>query len=139
ETLIVRLSLADRLRINASADRRSFRTLALSLEMAGDPAIAPAVPVDQSNLVLMAAAALAERAQVRGFADIVLEKRIPAAAGLGGGSADAAATLEALNELWEVGLGPEALSSVAASIGADVPALLAPNAALARGRGERTE
>jgi len=139
ETLIVRISLADGLRIHAGSDPIRFRTLSLSLEVGGDGEIASAVPADQSNLALRAATALAERAGVRGFADIELEKRIPAAAGLGGGSADAAATLMALNELWDVGWGEDQLRDVAAAVGSDVPALLAPKAAIARGRGEWTE
>jgi 4-diphosphocytidyl-2-C-methyl-D-erythritol kinase len=139
ETLIVPVSLADRLEIHADSDSGQFRTLSLSLEVAGDPHLVEGVPSDTSNLVLRAAAALAERVHVLGFADIWLEKRIPSAAGLGGGSADAAATLAALNRLWGTGLGLDELLEVAASIGSDVPALLAGNGALARGRGERVE
>lgn len=150
ETLIVPISLSDRLEIHAENDANQFRTLSLSLEVTGDPRIAGGVPTDDSNLVLRAAAALAERAGVRGFADVALEKRIPAAAGLGGGSADAAATLAALNDLWILRLEIDDLCEVAASVGSDVPALLATTisktkemaggtGALARGRGERAE
>ena len=139
ETLIVRISLADRMQIHALSDPDRFKTLSLSLEVVGEESIASTVPADQSNLVLRAASALAERAGIRGFADFVLEKRIPAAAGLGGGSADAAATLQVLNDLWNLRLDDGAIRHVAAEVGSDVPALLSPSAALARGRGERTE
>ena len=66
-------------------------------------------------------------------------KRIPSAAGLGGGSSDAAAALDALNDLWACGLDAEALRDVGASVGSDVPALMLGGPALARGRGERIE
>jgi 4-diphosphocytidyl-2-C-methyl-D-erythritol kinase len=137
ESLVVPISLADRLDIHAAYDPDEFRTLSFSLEVSGDPDIVRGVPVDESNLVLRAAKALADRAGVRGFADINLEKRIPAAAGLGGGSSDAAATLRALNELWGPGLEEEDLLGVAAEIGSDVPAMLRGGAVLIEGRGER--
>jgi 4-diphosphocytidyl-2-C-methyl-D-erythritol kinase len=137
ESLVVPISLADRLDIHAASDPHEFRTLSFSLEVSGAPDIVRGVPVDESNLVLRAAKALADRAGVRGFADINLEKRIPTAAGLGGGSSDAAATLRALNDLWGTGLGEEELLSLAAEIGSDVPAMLRGDPVLVRGRGER--
>ena len=138
ETLIAPISLEDRLEVHADADP-SFRTLSLSLEVTGDPGLVRGVPNDESNLVIRAASALADRAGVRGFADITLEKRIPAAAGLGGGSSDAAATLKVLNDLWDCGLDERTLLDVGASIGSDVPALLMDGPAIARGRGDRVE
>jgi 4-diphosphocytidyl-2-C-methyl-D-erythritol kinase len=139
ETLIVPVSLADRLEVHAANDPDQFATLSLSLEVTGDPRLTAGVPADASNLVLRAATALAEPARVRGFADIALEKRIPPAAGLGGGSSDAAATLLALNRLWALGLGLHELSPIAATVGSDVPALLSRTGALAQGRGDRIE
>jgi 4-diphosphocytidyl-2-C-methyl-D-erythritol kinase len=139
ESLIVPIDLADRLEVHAVSDPTEFRTLSLSLEVTGEESLARGVPADESNLVLGAASALADRAQVRGFADIRLEKRIPPAAGLGGGSADAAATLKALNDLWACGLDVDALFAIAAAIGSDVPALLAGGAVFVAGRGERVE
>ena len=89
--------------------------------------------------ILRAAHALAEAGDVRGFAEVVLEKLVPVAAGLGGGSADAAAALRALNDLWGLGRTDEQLRAVGAAIGSDVPALLLGGPCLARGRGERVE
>lgn len=139
ESLVVPVSLTDRLQIHAFADPGQFRTLSLSLDLGGDPALVAGVPRDESNLVLRAAAALAERVGARGFAELTLEKRIPSAAGLGGGSADAAATLIALNDLWGCALSPAGLSEVGASVGSDVPALLSGGPAVIRGRGERVQ
>jgi 4-diphosphocytidyl-2-C-methyl-D-erythritol kinase len=139
ETLVVPLSLGDRLEIHARADPGRFRTLSLSLAVRGDPSLIEGVPAGEDNLALRAAAALAQEAGVRGFADIALEKRVPSAAGLGGGSADAAATLRALNHLWMCGLDERRLAEVGATVGSDVPALLAGEAVLARGRGERVQ
>ncbi len=138
ETLVVPISLADRLEIHASAGEE-FRTLSLSLEVTGDQTLTRAVPRDESNLVIRAAVRLAEHAGVRGFADVLLEKHVPAAAGLGGGSSDAAATIRALDSLWGCGLADEELLAIAADVGSDVPALLTGAPCLVAGRGERVE
>ena len=90
----------------------------------------------ENNLAWRAAIALADYAGVRPRARIDIVKRIPIAAGLGGGSADAAAVLRGLNCLWQLHLPPPELASIAASIGMDVPFLLTGGAALATGRGE---
>ena len=124
DSLIVPVDLADRLEIHAAADPAEFHALSLSLEVIGDESLVRGVPADDSNLVLRAAAALAERTETRGFADITLEKRVPAAGGLGGGSADAAAALRALNDLWACGLDQDELLAVAAQVGSDLPALM---------------
>jgi 4-diphosphocytidyl-2-C-methyl-D-erythritol kinase len=139
ETMVLPLGLADSLEIHAAAGEE-FRTLSLALSVEEVlPGAARGVPHDETNLVLRAAKALAELRGVRGFADITLQKLVPAAAGLGGGSSDAAATLGALNHLWGCGLGSDELTSVAAGVGSDVPALLAGGPVVARGRGERVE
>src|SRR5207342_2840221 len=70
-------------------------------------------------------------------ARITVDKRIPVAAGLGGGSADAAATILALDQLHGSALGPDALLEAAAAVGSDVPALLLGGAVFGEGRGER--
>ena len=90
----------------------------------------------ESNLVWKAAEALASRQGIQPRANIRVQKRIPIAMGLGGGSSDAAATLLSLNELWELSLSAEELAEVAAGIGSDVSFFLWGGTALAEGRGE---
>lgn len=99
----------------------------------------PSVPAGPENLVLRAARALAEAADVRPRAAITLEKRIPAGGGLGGGSSDAAAALLALSELWGLGLSAGPLAEVGAKVGSDVPYFLFGGTARGLGRGERIE
>jgi 4-diphosphocytidyl-2-C-methyl-D-erythritol kinase len=97
------------------------------------------VPLDRSNLVWRAADLLWHSLRRRGPArDVViqLEKRIPLQAGLGGGSADAAATLRALAHTWRVPVRPSQLTDVAVRLGADVPFFLAGGTALGLGRGD---
>ena len=97
---------------------------------------ADGIPVGD-NLVLKAAAALAEAAGQPGLgASLVLEKHLPAAAGLGGGSSDAAAALRALNRLWGLGLESSELMAVGDRIGADVPVCVAAASSRIRGVGE---
>lgn len=136
QTLVLPVSLADVLTVHAFSDPGEFTTLSLSLRVEGDPELVRRIPADDSNLALRAAMALADVVRPRGFADLVLDKRIPAAAGLGGGSADAAAALRALNDLWGAALDDDAISRVGAVVGSDVPALLTGTSAIARGRGE---
>lgn len=93
--------------------------------------------LDQSNLVLRAATALAEHAGVPARARLHLRKQIPLAAGLAGGSADAAAALVACDALWELGRSREELAGLAAGLGADVPFLLHGGTALGTGYGEQ--
>ena len=97
------------------------------------------VPLDASNLVWRAAEALWRALRRPGHArDVVirLQKHIPLQAGLGGGSADAAATLIALARLWKVPIKPVQLTDVASALGADVPFFLAGGTALGLGRGD---
>lgn len=136
ETLIVPIDLADVLRVRAVAQDARGEPVC-TLRVTGSPALVRGVPVDDTNLVLRAAAALAARTGARRSAEFTLEKRVPNAAGLGGGSGDAAAALRALNDLWRCGLGEDELASVGASVGSDVPAMLAGGPALVSGRGER--
>jgi 4-diphosphocytidyl-2-C-methyl-D-erythritol kinase len=92
---------------------------------------------DEENLALVAARALSQEAGSAALgARISIDKRIPIAAGLGGGSADAAATLHALNRLWDLGMSDAALAAVGADVGSDVPALVAGGPRLVLGRGE---
>jgi 4-diphosphocytidyl-2-C-methyl-D-erythritol kinase len=95
------------------------------------------VPLDTSNLAVRAAQTLAAYAGVSTGARLLIRKDIPVAAGLAGGSADAAAALIACDALWDTGLGRPELSILAARVGSDVPFGLVGGTALGTGRGER--
>lgn len=94
------------------------------------------LPGDASNLAYRAAALLKEYAGTQQGVFITLDKRIPLAAGLAGGSADAAAVLNGLNNLWGLNLSLDELSKLAAKLGSDVPFCLYNGTMLATGRGE---
>lgn len=126
DTLFQTIDLSDNLRLDE--DER------LMLSIAGST-----LHSDDSNLVLRAARALSERAGGDRGARLHLSKKIPVGAGLGGGSADAAATLLGLNALWRLGLTAEELRPVAALVGSDVPFFLFGGLARGTGRGERIE
>jgi 4-diphosphocytidyl-2-C-methyl-D-erythritol kinase len=125
-TVMQAVDLSDRL-VLEEADVLELRTTASD------------VPTDGTNLALKAAATLRERAGTSRGARITLDKRIPVAAGLGGGSADAAATLVGLNRLWGLRWPTPRLAEVAVTLGMDVPFFLRGGAALGTGRGERLE
>lgn len=101
------------------------------------------VPLDHTNLAYRAAQAVAQQAAQRGLATpdvrILLGKAVPVAGGMAGGSADAAATLKACNEFWQVGLSLEELAHLGAQLGADVPFGLYGGVALGTGRGDLIE
>jgi 4-diphosphocytidyl-2-C-methyl-D-erythritol kinase len=99
----------------------------------------PEVPADATNLALRSAKALREAARVERGVRVILDKRIPVAAGLGGGSTDAAAVLLGLNRLWGLRWPRRQLEEVAVSLGMDVPFFLRGGRALATGRGEKLE
>jgi len=128
ESWVVRIDLCDVLDFAASDDW----TLSVNSRD-------PAVTNDDQNLVSRAAAALARHADRARHAHVSLTKFIPAGAGLGGGSSDAAATLRGLNQLWELNWPDERLAEIAAEIGSDIPFFLGPPSAIMRGRGERIE
>jgi 4-diphosphocytidyl-2C-methyl-D-erythritol kinase len=127
ESLVVPISLADRITVRPQER--------LDVEVRG-PEGAGALGTGGLNLALVAALALADACPDGGGARIEIDKRIPVAGGLGGGSADAAATLLALNELWGCDLDLATLVDVAERIGSDVPAMLAGEPVLVGGRGE---
>ena len=108
----------------------------MTVEMSGDGMEVPHVPCEE-NLAVRAARALAAAAGVSRGVHIRIVKRIPVGAGLGGGSADAAAVLNGLNELWGMGLPKERLCEIGAEVGSDVPALVLGGMVLMEGRGER--
>jgi 4-diphosphocytidyl-2-C-methyl-D-erythritol kinase len=124
-SLVHTISLADDLRV-APANELLTRVEGLDI----DP---------ETNLVSRAAALLQARLRERRGAELTLVKRIPEAAGLGGGSSDAASTLVALNALWDRRLGLVDLARLAAELGSDVPFFLRGGAALMRGRGEELQ
>jgi 4-diphosphocytidyl-2-C-methyl-D-erythritol kinase len=123
-TVMQTVDLSDRLMLE-DADVLEIRTTASG------------VPTDERNLAYRAAAALREAAGVDRGARITLDKRIPVAAGLGGGSTDAAATLVGLNRLWGLRWSAERLDGLAIGLGMDVPFFLRGGAALGTGRGEQ--
>lgn len=106
----------------------------LTLELIGP--FAGDIPAANGNLVLMAAERLREQAGITDGAALKLTKRLPVAAGIGGGSADAAAALRALNGLWGLGLADTDLLAMGLKLGADVPVCLRGRAAFMGGIGE---
>ena len=123
-TVMLAVELHDRLTLEAAP--------ALSLQTDD-----PELPTDEGNLILRAARLLQNASNVETGARIKLRKRIPVAAGLGGGSSDAAATLWGLNRLWKLGWPRARLMELAVHIGMDVPFFLGTGPALATGRGEQ--
>ena len=97
----------------------------------------PTLPVDSGNLVYRAAALFLQNAGIRDGVRIHLEKKLPLAAGLGGGSGNAANTLLGLNEMFGQPLTAQVLHDIAASLGSDIPFFLQTKPALATGRGEQ--
>lgn len=94
------------------------------------------IPNDRRNLAFQAAELLMKQFNVVEGVDITIEKSIPVAAGLAGGSSDAAATLRGLNRLWKLGLTMEELAEIGAEIGSDIPFCVHGGTAFATGRGE---
>jgi len=130
ESLVLPLELADTVTVTEAA--------AFSVGVVGPSAAV--VPTGADNLALRAATALSRAVDpTPAGASILVDKHIPVAAGMGGGSADAAATLRALDRLWARGLDPSQLAEVGAGVGSDVPALLREGAVFISGRGDRVE
>jgi len=125
ETLFQSLDLADEVTLEPRGDGQL--TLDCSL---------PGLCAPEDNLALRAAVLLRRHTGCGAGAHISLEKRIPVAAGLAGGSADAAAVLRGLNRLWGLGLSHGELAAPALELGSDVPYCLAGGLAAATGRGE---
>ena len=125
-TIIEPLSLNDRLHLQETSGK---------MEVYTDH---PGIPDGPDNIVYQAAQLIREEAGVKRGVVIRIEKRVPAAAGLGGGSANAARTLLRLNELWELNLSPQTMVRLSAKLGSDVPFFLNPTTSLCRGRGEES-
>ncbi len=141
ETLMAPLELGDTLCIR----RRSDRRLRVHCEWtAGRRAIGPSpiwepLPGGEANLVFRALRDFRQATAVSAGMDVTIAKRIPAAAGLGGASSNAAAALVAANVLWKTGWHPPDLTAWSARVGSDVPFFTNPTAAICRGRGEAIE
>lgn len=130
DSLAVFAGIGDEVRAEAAED--------LSLVVEGDNAAT--LQAEPDNLVLRAARRLAEVAGIAPRARLVLTKRLPVASGIGGGSADAAATLRLLVRLWKLGeMTAAELSALAATLGGDVPVCLASRPARMRGGGEKLD
>ncbi len=136
ETVMVPISLFDTLTLQATQTGR------IDFSWSGRPWDAGClgeIPSDERNLVVRALRLLAQRSGTSLGATVHLAKRIPSAAGLGGGSSDAAAALWAANRAWQLEWSQERLAGLAAELGSDVPFFLAAQAAVCRGRGELVE
>src|SRR5438270_2349319 len=130
DSLVAFVDVGDRLRAEPAPS--------LSLTVDGPEAVDLAALGDD-NLVLRAARLLADRAGISAGAALHLEKHLPVAAGIGGGSSDTAAALLALSQLWRLSLEDEALCALGARLGADIPACLYRRAEWVGGIGERLE
>jgi len=127
DTLIAPISLADKIDIE-----KQSRWIDFSCDD-------PTLPSGDENLVVRVAKAFFEKTKISGGVGIKLHKKIPHGAGLGGGSSDAAATLRALNQLFETKLSREELANLGSNIGSDVSFFLFESAAVCKGRGEIVE
>src|SRR6267142_1440304 len=130
DSLIAFADIGDRLTAEPNAT--------LSLEISG-PEAAGLAGAGDTNLVLRAARLLADYTGTTLGAALHLEKALPVAAGIGGGSSDAAAALRALAALWQVSVGEAAIARLGAELGADLPVCLYGRAAWVGGIGERIE
>jgi 4-diphosphocytidyl-2-C-methyl-D-erythritol kinase len=118
-------------------DVRARRADDFSVRVTAGPGVdVSGVPTDESNLAVRAARLLATTTGYRGGVDLSIEKAVPVAGGMGGGSADAAATLLACDALWGTGLGRDDLLKLSAELGADVPFAFAGGTAVGTGRGD---
>ncbi|GAB7387222.1 4-(cytidine 5'-diphospho)-2-C-methyl-D-erythritol kinase [Bacillaceae bacterium] len=125
EMVVTTIDLADRLELTLREDGR------ITLDCS-----ASYVPTDERNHAYQAAKKMQEHFGVSAGVHIKLEKAIPVAAGLAGGSSDAAAVIKGLNRLWRLGLSTAEMAEIGAMIGSDVPFCIYGGTALARGRGE---
>lgn len=125
EMVMTMIDLADRLELS----EQSRDTIMITSQ-------AGYIPLDEKNLAFQAARLIKERYEVRKGVHIHLDKNIPVAAGLAGGSSDAAAALRGLNRLWNLNIPEEELLSLGAELGSDVPFCVTGGTALATGRGE---
>lgn len=114
-------------------DTLTFERTAGEIRITSD---AGEIPLGEDNLIYKAASLMRERFQIDGGVSVQLEKRIPVAAGMAGGSTDAACTMKAMNLLYDLGLSEEELCALGVKIGADVPYCILGGTALSEGIGE---
>ncbi|MDR9857620.1 4-(cytidine 5'-diphospho)-2-C-methyl-D-erythritol kinase [Paenibacillus sp. VCA1] len=126
EMVMTMVDLADRLEMSALP-----RNTIIITSQAGY------IPLDEKNLAFQAARLIKDRYDVQSGVHIHLDKKIPVAAGLAGGSSDAAATLRGLNRLWNLNIPVHELQELGAELGSDVPFCVTGGTALATGRGEK--
>lgn len=140
ETLMVPVSLYDTLTFQTeTASSQQNESIQLSLIAPGgwNAFSSQTIPEGRDNLVVRALELLQRQSGVAVGARVTLEKRIPAQAGLGGGSSDAAAALTMANHAWGLHWSQDRLMDLGAEIGSDVPFFLAPGPKIGRGRGEQ--
>jgi 4-diphosphocytidyl-2-C-methyl-D-erythritol kinase len=136
ETLMVPIAIFDTL----SFEDNDSGQVTISVRSAQSVTQTPElIPKGEDNLAVRAVRRLAEHANIAGGARLRLIKRIPMAAGLGGGSSDAAAALVAANLVWNLNFTLSQLSAVAATLGSDIPFFLTSRPAICAGRGERIQ
>ena len=126
DSLVVFAGIGDVIRILPAAQ----------LGLTGIGPFAATLPPAEENLVMKAARMLAAKFGIKAGAQLTLEKNLPPASGIGGGSADAAAAIRALCRLWQISSSRPELAEIALGLGADVPVCLAGRAAIMRGIGE---
>jgi len=141
ETLMVPVRLFDSLTLTRPASDSRPGTIRINLRTCWpiQPAELFEVVPDRDNLAVRALELLRQRSGCELGARLELVKRIPVAAGLGGGSSDAAAALQLANRAWNIHWSRERLRQLAAELGSDVPFFLSGGAAICRGRGEQIE
>ncbi|GAB6138974.1 4-(cytidine 5'-diphospho)-2-C-methyl-D-erythritol kinase [Halanaerobaculum tunisiense] len=117
-------------------DQLSFTQIEQGIQIKADH---PQLPTGESNLVYQAAELLFTEFDLAGGLEVIIDKEIPIAAGLAGGSTNAAATLVAINRLWDLGLSQSELATRGAKLGADVPFCISGGSQLATGVGTELE
>lgn len=126
EMIMTTIDLADRLHLTLLPEKKIHIECSASF-----------VPTDERNLAFQAAKMMQERYEVNQGVSIYIDKHIPVAAGLAGGSSDAAATIKGLNQLWNLGLSLEEMVHLGTELGSDIAFCLYGGTALATGRGEK--
>src|SRR4051812_25167846 len=139
ETLMVSVRLADQVSLTPTPTSSGIHLDVTTGWPICSPGPMPVVPTGSDNLVVKSLKLFQERTGCGFGARVELVKRIPMAAGLGGGSSDAAAALRLANRVWRVNWDDDQLNELAAELGSDIPFFMSHGAAICRGRGERVE